>query len=139
MHTRDSSHFRSLATSDTVWEGQYRYSRAVRSGNHIFVSGTTAVTRDGNVVGKDNAYQQACHIFLVIAEALQELGASMTDVVRTRMYVVNLHAHADSVGKAHAEVFESICPAATMIEVSGLISPDLLVEIEVDAMVPIAP
>ncbi|MCY4158512.1 MAG: RidA family protein [Bacteroidetes bacterium] len=126
-------------SSNTTWEARYGYSRAVRNGNHIFVSGTTAVTPDGNVVEPNNAYLQACYIFQIIDEALTELGASMTDVVRTRMYVVNIGDHQEVIGKAHAEAFQTICPAATMIEVSGLILPELLVEIEVDAMISTSP
>ena len=98
--------------------------------------GTTAVESHGKVVGKGDAFEQARHIFTIIAEALQELGSSLTDVVRTRMYVVDILTNGDRVGQAHGEVFRDIRPAATMVEVSGLIAPDLLVEIEVDAILP---
>lgn len=91
------------------------------------------------MVGRGDAYAQTQYIFSVIAEALRELEASLTDVVRTRMYVVDIDSHADAVGKAHGEVFESICPAATMVGVAGLIAPELLVEIEVDAVLPSLP
>ena len=130
---------RRWVSSDSAWELEYGYARAVRSKNLIFVSGTTAVMPDGRVVGENDVYQQACHIFLIIAEALKELEASMKDVVRTRMYVVDIRAHADAVGKAHSEVFDTIRPAATMVGVAGLIAPELLVEIEVDAVLTTSP
>ena len=94
---------------------------------------------DGRVVGENDTLQQARHIFLIISESLKELGASMSDVVRTRMYVVNIQEHGDAVGRAHAEVFGSIRPAATMVETAGLIRPELVVEIEADAVVPSSP
>lgn len=123
-------------SSGAVWETKYGYTRAVRVGQHVHVSGTTATDSHGKVVGKGDAYEQARHIFTIIAEALQKLGSSLTDVVRTRMYVVDIHTNGDKVGKAHGEVFQDIRPAATMVEVSGLIAPDFLVEIEVDAILP---
>jgi enamine deaminase RidA (YjgF/YER057c/UK114 family) len=123
-------------SSGAVWETKYGYTRAVRVGRHVHVSGTTAVESNGKVVGKGDAYEQARHIFTIIAEALPKLGSSVTDVVRTRMYVVDILTNGDKVGKAHGEVFQDIRPAATMVEVSGLIAPELLVEIEVDAMLP---
>ncbi len=131
--------FRHWATSDSPWELKYGYARAVRNLQHIFVSGTTAITPEGNVVGKGDAYAQTHHILSIIAEALHELEASLTDVVRTRMYVVDIDSHADAVGKAHGEVFKSIRPAATMVGVAGLIAPELLVEIEVDAVLSTLP
>ena len=123
-------------SSGAVWEAKYGYTRAVRVGRYIHVSGTTSTGSHGKVVGEGDAYEQAQHIFTIIAEALQELGSSLTDVVRTRMYVVDILTNADKVGKAHGEVFQDIRPAATMVEVSGLIAPEFLVEIEVDAILP---
>lgn len=123
-------------SSGAVWETTYGYTRAVRVGQHVHVSGTTATDSHGKVVGKGDAYEQARYIFTIIAEALQKLGSSLTDVVRTRMYVVDIHTNGDKVGKAHGEVFQDIRPAATMVEVSGLIAPEFLVEIEADAILP---
>lgn len=131
--------FRHWATSGSPWESKYGYARAVRNFQCIFVSGTTAITPKGNVVGKGDAYAQTQYIFSVIAEALHKLEASLVDVVRTRMYVVDIDLHADAVGKAHGEVFKSIRPAATMVGVAGLIAPELLVEIEVDAVLSTLP
>lgn len=123
-------------SSGAVWETKYGYTRAVRVGQHVHVSGTTATDSHGKVVGKGDAYEQARHIFAIIAEALQKLGSSLTDVVRTRIYVVDILTNGDKVGKAHGEVFQDIRPAATMVEVSRLIAPEFLVEIEVDATLP---
>ena len=123
-------------SSGAIWETKYGYMRAVRVGRHVHVSGTTATDSHGKVVGKGDAYEQARYIFTIIAEALQKLGSSLTDVVRTRMYVVDILANGDKVGEAHGKVFQDIRPAATMVEVSGLIAPEFLVEIEVDAILP---
>ena len=127
---------RRSVSSGAVWETKYGYTRAVRVSRHVHVSGTTATDSHGKAVGKGDAYAQARHIFSIIAEALQELGSSLTDVVRTRMYVVDILTNGEKVGKAHGEVFQDIRPAATMVEVSGLITPEFLVEIEVDAILP---
>jgi len=112
--------------SGAIWERQVGYSRAVRIGNFIFVSGTTC---DG-----PDAYVQATGAIARIEQALEEAGGSLDDVVRTRMYVTNIDDWA-LVGKAHNEAFSDIKPAATMVEVARLIAPGLLVEIEVDAYV----
>lgn len=127
---------RRSVSSGAIWETQYGYTRAVRVGRYVHVSGTTAAESHGKVLGKGDAYEQARHIFDIIADALQKLGSSLTDVVRTRMYVVDILVNGDKVGKAHGEVFQDIRPAATMVEVSGLIAPEFLVEIEVDAILP---
>lgn len=121
-------------SSGSPWEDQVGYSRAVRIGNRIEVAGTTA-TEDGKVVGKDNLYEQTVFIFRKIEKALIEAGATLNDVVRTRMFVTDI-SRWEEAGQAHAEFFSTIKPAATMVEVAKLIHPDLLVEIEVTAVVP---
>ena len=124
---------RQLISSGAPWEAAVGYSRAVRVGNQTFVSGTTAVDEHGNVIGKGDAYAQAKYVFEKIGKALREAGASFGQVVRTRMLVTNINDW-EAVGRAHGEVFRDICPAATLVEVSRLIDPELLVEIEVDAV-----
>ncbi len=118
--------------SGAVWEGQVGYSRAVRIGNLIEVSGTTSVDGD-KLIGKDDLYTQTKFILQKIERSLQEAGAAMTDVVRTRMYLTDISKWEEA-GRAHAEFFSKIKPAATMIEVSKLIHPDLLIEIEASAI-----
>lgn len=120
-------------SSGAVWEDKVGYSRAVRVGNQVFVSGTTAVDEQGNVVGKGDLYAQTVQCIKHIEKALTEAGSSLKDVVRTRTFVTN-NDDWEAFGRAHEEYFGDIKPAATLVEVSKLISPDLIVEMEVDAV-----
>lgn len=121
-------------SSGAPWEGVVGYSRAVRSGNRVAVSGTAAVGPDGTVIGPGDAYVQAKRCIEVIAAALAEAGAGLGDVIRTRIYVTDIGDWAE-VARAHAEAFGDVRPATSMVEVSGLIDPAMLVEIEADAEV----
>ncbi|MGJ5815525.1 RidA family protein [Paludibaculum fermentans] len=121
-------------SSGAKWEPVVGYSRAVRVGAHVWVAGTTAVDENSEIVGEDDAYEQAQYVFQKIGRALKQAGASLDDVVRTRMFITHL-SHQDAIGRAHFEAVGHVRPVATMVQISGLVDSRLLVEIEVDAYI----
>jgi enamine deaminase RidA (YjgF/YER057c/UK114 family) len=126
---------RTNIASAARWEDEVGYSRAVRVGPHIHVSGTTAFDSSGRIVGAGDPYAQARQALHNIAAALEHAGSSLEHVVRTRIYVTDIASQSEEVGRAHRETFAAVRPAATMVQVASLIAPEVLVEIEADAVV----
>jgi enamine deaminase RidA (YjgF/YER057c/UK114 family) len=124
---------RKKISSGTEWEKLAGYSRAVKSGNHIFIAGTTSVNENGDITGKGDVYLQTKFILGKIEAALKQCGSSLEDIVRTRMFITDI-SRWEEAAKAHGEVFGSIRPASTLIEVSSLVDKNLLIEIEADAI-----
>ncbi len=122
-------------STGTPWEPLVGYARAVRVGPFVYIAGTTATDADGHLVGKNDPYAQTIQILRNIQTALERTGARLEDVVRTRIYVTDI-SQWEAIGTAHGEFFRDIRPASAMVEVSGLVNPDMLVEVEADAVIP---
>jgi enamine deaminase RidA (YjgF/YER057c/UK114 family) len=125
---------RERVASGAAWESRYGYSRAIKTGDTVHVSGTTAVDDDGNVVGPGEPYEQTKHALSIVADALDDAGAGIDDVVRTRLFVTDID-DLDAIGRAHGEVFGDVRPAMTAVEIVALIDPELVVEIEAEARI----
>lgn len=121
-------------STKTTWETETAYSRAVKFGNHIVVSGTTSVDESGDIQYPKDVEQQTIFIFEKIEKSLQALGATLDNVIRTRAFITDIQQY-ESFSKAHHQFFKEITPACTLVEVSALVDPDLVIEIEVDAMI----
>jgi enamine deaminase RidA (YjgF/YER057c/UK114 family) len=121
-------------SSGAKWESIVGYSRAVKAGNRIIIGGTTAIDENSNVIGEDDAYAQTKYIFKKIEIYLEQFGASLEDVIHNKIYVTDI-SRWEEIAKAHSEIFGKIIPCCTMIEVKGFISPDMLVEIETEAVI----
>ena len=125
---------RKLVSSGAPWEASVGYSRAVRVGSHVSVAGTVATDPEGNIIAPGDAYEQAKAIFGIIEAALAEAGASLADVVRTRTFITDIDQW-EGFGRAHGEVFGEIRPAATLVEITGLVGEGAVIEIEADAVI----
>ena len=126
---------RANISSGSPFEPTFGFSRAVKAGNTVYVSGSTSIQPDGTVAGAGDPYSQTMHAIRTIEAALKRAGARLEDVVRTRVFTTDM-AYLEAISKAHGEVFGAIRPASTLVEITGLVSPEMLVEVEADAVIP---